>query len=167
MHQIRKGQQYFFGMKTHIGVDMETGLVHTLTCTAANVADIAEASKLLHGKEEMAFADAGYTGVEKREELKDSPVDWHVATRRGTVNALPEDKLKKATKRLEYIKAAIRSKVEHPFRVVKHQFGYTKVRYRGLAKNTAQILTLFALSNLWMVRRSMLRLTGYVRLAEV
>ncbi|WP_333681552.1 IS5 family transposase [Dyella sp.] len=167
MHQTRKGQQYYFGMKAHIGADMESGLVHTATCTAANVADITEASKLLHGKEEIAFADAGYTGVEKREEFKDSQVDWKVAAKRGTVNALPEGKLKKATKTLEYIKAAVRSKVEHPFRVVKRQFGYTKVRYRGLAKNTAQILTLFTLSNWWMVRRSMLRLTGYVRLAEV
>lgn len=167
MHQTRKGQQYYFGMKAHIGVDMESGLVHTVTCTAANVADITEAANLLHGKEEMAFADAGYTGVEKREELKDSPVGWQVAAKRGTVNALPEGKLKQATQHLEYIKAAVRSKVEHAFRVVKRQFGYTKVRYRGLAKNTAQVLTLFALSNLWMVRRSMLRLTGYVRLAEV
>lgn len=167
MHQTRKGQQYYFGMKAHIGVDVESGLVHTATCTAANVADITEAAKLLHGKEAMAFADAGYTGVEKREELKDRQVDWHVAAKRGTVNALPEGKLKKATQYLEYIKAAVRSKVEHPFRVMKRQFGYTKVRYRGLAKNTSQVLTLFALSNVWMVRRSMLRLTGYVRLAEV
>ena len=89
------------------------------------------------------------------------------AERRSAVNALPEGKLKQATKTLEYIKAAVRSKVEHPFRVVKRQFGYTKVRYRGLVKNTAQVLTLFALSNLWMARRSLLRMTGYVRLAEV
>ena len=154
-------------VKAHIGVDMESGLVHTVTCTAANVADITEASKLLHGQEALAFADAGYIGVEKRDELKGVDVQWHVAAKRSAVNAPPEGELKQATKTLEYIKAAVRSKVEHPFRVVKRQFGYTKVRYRGLVKNTAQVLTLFALSNVWMVRRSLLRLTGYVRLAEV
>ena len=83
MHQTRKGQQYYFGMKAHIGVDMESGLVHTVTCTAANVADITEASKLPHGQEELAFADAGYTGVEKRDELKDVDVEWHVAAKRS------------------------------------------------------------------------------------
>ncbi|QAU22802.1 IS4/IS5 family transposase [Dyella sp. M7H15-1] len=115
--------KWHFGMKAHIGVDMQSGLVHTVTCTAANEADINEAGKLLHGKEEMAFADAGYTGVEKREDVKDRDVEWQVAAKRGTVTGLPEGKLKKATKWLEYLKAAIRSKVEHPFRIVKRQFG--------------------------------------------
>jgi IS5 family transposase len=150
-------------MKAHIGVDMESGLVHTATCTAANVADINEAANLLHGKEEMAFADAGYTGVEKRDEVKGMDVNWQVAAKRSTIQALPEGKLKKAAKKLEYIKAAVRSKVEHVFRVVKRQFGYMKVRYKGLAKNTAQVKTLFALSNLWMARHKLMAMTGNVR----
>jgi IS5 family transposase len=163
MHQTRKGQQWHFGMKAHIGVDMESGLAHTVTCTSANVADVVETAKLVHGDEQMIFADAGYTGVEKREETKDIDVDWHVAAKRGTVNALPEGKLKKATKKLEYIKAAVRSKVEHVFRVMKCQFGYRKVRYRGLEKNTAQVKTLIALSNLWMARHKLMAMTGSVR----
>lgn len=88
---------------------------------------------------------------------------WYIAAKRGSVKAMPEDELKEATQHLEYIKAAVRSKVEHPLRVVECQFGYQKVRFKGLAKNTAQILTLFALSNLWMMRRTLLTLAAEVR----
>jgi IS5 family transposase len=162
MHQTRKGLQYFFGMKAHAGVDAESGLVHTVTTTPANVADVLEAEKLLHGQEAVVYADAGYRGADKRAAKRGRT--WHIAARRGSVKALPEGELKEATKYLEYLKAAVRAKVEHPFRVIKRQFGYQKVRYKGLAKNTAQIMTLFALSNLWMARRSLLATTGYVRL---
>ena len=161
MHQTRKGQQWYFGMKAHIGVDVESGLVHTVTGTAANVADVAEVAELLHGKEQTVYADAGYIGAEKRAPKRGRK--WHIAAKRGSITAMPEDELKEATKHLEYLKAAVRSKVEHPFRVVKRQFGYQKVRYKGLAKNTAQILTLFALSNLWMMRRRLLTPVGEVR----
>ncbi|MFA0925231.1 transposase, partial [Xanthomonas fragariae] len=99
--QTRKGNQYFFGMKAHIGVDDASGLVHHVECTAANVADITQAYKLLHG-------------------------------------------------------------VEYPFRVIKRQFGYVKVRYRGLVKKTAQVLTLFALSNLWLKRKQLMPAVGKV-----
>ena len=160
MHQTRKGNQWYFGMKAHIGVDMESGLVHTVTTTPANVADVSEVGKLLHGKERSVYADAGYTGAEKRARKRGGT--WHIAAKRGGVKALPEGALKEATRHLEYLKAAIRAKVEHPFRVIKRQFGYTKVRYRGLKKNTAQILTLFALSNLWMARRRLLADAGEV-----
>ena len=162
MHQTKKGNQWYFGMKAHIGVDVESGLVHTVTTTPANVADIRETEKLLHGEEQSVWADAGYTGAAKREALKDRDVTWYIATKRGMVKALPEGELKEAAGYVEYLKAAVRSKVEHPFRVIKRQFGYTKVRYKGLVKNTAQILTLFALSNLWMARRRLSTMTGEV-----
>jgi IS5 family transposase len=161
MHQTRKGQQWYFGMKAHIGVDVESGLTHTVTTTAANVADVAEVAELLHGKEKTVYADAGYTGAEKRAPKRGRK--WYIAAKRGKIKAMPEGELKEATKDLEYIKAAVRSKVEHPFRVIKRQFVYQKVRFKGLAKNTAQIQTLFALSNLWMMRRTLLTLAGEVR----
>jgi hydroxyethylthiazole kinase-like uncharacterized protein yjeF len=118
-------------------------------------------AELLHGKEKTVHADAGYIGAQKRAPKRGRK--WHIAAKRSRVKAMPEDELKEATQHLEYIKAAVRSKVEHPFRVVKRQFGYQKVRFKGLAKNTAQILTLFALSNLWMMRRTLLSLAGEVR----
>jgi IS5 family transposase len=161
MHQTRKGQQWYFGMKAHIGVDVESGLVHTVTTTAANVADVAEVAELLHGKEKSVYADAGYIGAENRAPKRGRK--WRIAAKRGRIKAMPESELKEATKHLEYLKAAVRSKVEHPFRVVKRQFGYQKVRFKGLAKNTTQILTLFALSNLWMMRRTLLTPVGEVR----
>ena len=160
MHQTRKGNQWYFGMKAHIGVDVESGLVHTVTTTPANVADVVETDKLLHGAEKSVHADAGYTGADKREALKDCKAQWHIAAKRGTIKAMAEDELKKATQELETLKAAIRARVEHPFRVIKRQFGYQKVRFKGLAKNTAQILTLFALSNLWMARKKLMAMTG-------
>jgi transposase, IS5 family len=163
MHQTKKGNQYYFGMKAHIGVDAESGLVHTVTTTPANVADVTQAPKLLHGKEQCVYGDSGYTGVAKREELQTAKVAWLIAEKRGKVKAMKNGALKRAIERLEYLKASIRAKVEHPFRVIKRQFGYTKVRFRGLAKNTAQILMLFALSNLWMARRQLLATTGQLR----
>lgn len=163
MHQTKKGNQYYFGMKAHIGVDAESGLVHTVTTTPANVADITQAPQLLHGKEQCVYGDSGYTGVAKREELQNAKVAWLIAQKRGKVKAMKNGALKRAIVRLEYLKASIRAKVEHPFRVIKRQFGYTKVRFRGLAKNTAQILMLFALSNLWMARRQLLATTGQLR----
>jgi IS5 family transposase len=161
MHQTRKGQQWYFGMKAHIAVDVESGLVHTVTTTAANVSDVAEVAELLHGKEKTVYADAGYIGAEKR--VPKRRRKWHIAAKRGRIKAMPEGELKDAVKHTEHMKAAVRSKVEHPFRVVKRQFGYQKVRFKGLAKNTTQILTLFALSNLWMMRRTLMTLTGEVR----
>jgi transposase, IS5 family len=156
MHQVKKGNQWHFGMKAHIGVDADSGLVHTVIGTAANVNDVTQGHGLLHGDETVVFADAGYQGAAKRPEA--TGVDWHVAMRPGKRRALDKhspwgDLLDKA----EQLKASVRAKVEHPFRVVKCQFGFTKVRYKGLAKNTAQLVTLFALSNLWMVRRRILQ----------
>ena len=158
MHQTKKGNQWHFGMKAHIGVDADSGLVHTVVGTAANVNDVTQASALVHGEESDVFADAGYQGVSKREETQDIDANWHVALRPGKRKALDRSTPMGAVMdKLEHVKASIRAKVEHPFRVIKRQFGHVKVRYRGLAKNTAQLHTLFALSNLWMVRRTLLR----------
>ncbi|QLF94212.1 IS5 family transposase [Pseudomonas sp. ABC1] len=165
MHQTKKGNQYYFGMKAHIGVDDESGLVHSVVGTAANVADVTQVDKLLHGDENVVCADAGYTGVEKPSEHADRKVIWQVAARRSTYKKLNKrSALYKAKRKIEKAKAQVRAKVEHPFRVIKRQFGYTKVRFRGLVKNTAQLVTLFALSNLWMARRHLLANTGEVRL---
>lgn len=152
MHQAKKGQQYYFGMKAHIGVDADSGLVHTVRGTSGNVADVVEANSLLHGQETDAFGDAGYQGVHKRPDAKDS-VRWHVAMKPSIRRELDKKHpIEGLVHQLEKLKAGIRAKVEHPFRVVKRQFGHVKVRYRGLSKNTDQLKTLFALSNLWMVR---------------
>ncbi len=161
MHQTKKGNQWYFGMKAHIGVDVESGLVHTVTTTAANAADVTQTEHLLHGSEVVVYADAGYTGAEHRVERKD--ISWHVAEKRGKVKAIVNDAIREATQDLETLKARIRARVEHPFRVVKRQFGFVKVRFRGLAKNTAQVLTLFALSNLWQARHRLMAMTGEMR----
>jgi len=156
MHQSKKGQQWFFGMKAHIGVDADSGLVHTVRGTAGHVGDVVEANSLLHGQEKDVFADAGYQGAHKRPDAKEG-VQWHVAMRPGLRKLLDKaDPMDALTEQVERIKASIRAKVEHPFRVIKRQFGHVKVRYRGLAKNTAQLHTLFALANLWMVRRRLI-----------
>jgi len=114
MHQAKKGNEWHFGMKAHIGADMESGLVHTVTGTAANVADIAETHALLHGEEKVAFADAGYLGVEKREEIvaKHPEVEFHVAAKRGKIKAMAEGALKEAIQKLEKTKAQVRALVE-------------------------------------------------------
>ena len=128
--------------------------------------DVTQARQLLHGEESFAYGDAGYTGVGKREENQNRAVRREIAARPGTIRAMPEGKLKAGAQRVEYCKARIRAKVEHPFRVMKRQFGYVKVRFRGLAKNTAQILTRFVLSNLWMARRRLLGTAGVLRLLD-
>ena len=144
MHQTRKGNQWYFGMKMHIGVDDTLGLIHSIDTTAANVHDIVPADKLLHGEEQRVFGDAGYLGIQKRAEHKHrKDVSWFIAKRPGTRKKLDANKLK-----AEKIKASIRAKVEHPFRYIKQVFGYSKVRYRGLSKNTNRLHLLAAFTNL-------------------
>ena len=164
MHQTKKGNQWHFGMKAHIGVDDVSGLVHHVECTAANVADVTQVHKLLHGSEHTVCGDSGYTGVDKRDELQQVDVGFWIAEKPSKLRAMKNKRERYYAERWEHCKASLRAKVEHPFRVIKRQFGYTKVRYRGLAKNTAQVLTLFALSNLWMVRRQLLPAAGLLRL---
>ena len=161
MHQTKKGNQWHFGMKAHIGVDTDSGFVHTVVTTAANEADIEVVDELLHGNETVVHADAGYTGADKRVMRK--KLTWKIATKRGKIAALPEGSKKDRLQAFEKAKASIRARVEHPFRVIKRQFGYAKVRFRGLAKNTTQVLMLFALSNLWMARKQLLESTGKLR----
>lgn len=155
MRQTKKGQQWFFGMKAHIGVDQESGLVHRVVSTAANVADVTQTEHLLHGRERAVFADAGYIGADKRVPGKRGR-RWYIAARSSTLKAITDETLRGLVREIERVKASIRAAVEHPFRVIKRQFGYRMVRYRGLAKNAAQVQTLFALSNLWMVRKRLL-----------
>ena len=164
MHQTKKGNEWHFGMKAHIGADADSGLVHSLHTTAANVGDVAHAHEVLHGQEAMAFLDAGYTGVEKRPEVVQaqaegkirSDIQWSVAKRRSTITKMAEGTLKALTKALERVKAQIRSRVEHPFHVVKNLFHHRRVRYKGLAKNKAQLYSLFGLANLVLAKKRLL-----------
>jgi IS5 family transposase len=141
MHQTKKGNQWHFGMKAHIGVDADSGLVHTVTTTAANEADVEQVSDLLHGKEDTVWADSGYRGAQSR--VKRS-VQWHIAGRPSDMAKMPEGRAKARARKQEFQKASIRAKAEHRFRVIKLQFGLAKVRFKGLAKNTAHVITLFA-----------------------
>lgn len=160
MRQTKKGNQWHFGMKMHIGVDADSGFVHTLTMTAANAHDVTEAANLLHSEEAEVFAASSYRDADKRGGVRQqhSAATWRVA--------MMPDKRKRLDKTrevdalinaLERLKAGIRSKVEHPFRVLKRQFGYTKVKYQGLAKNTADLQTLLALLNPRPARKRLLQ----------
>jgi IS5 family transposase len=161
MHQTKKGNAWHFGMKAHIGVDAQSGLVHTVTATAANEADINQTEHLLHGEESVVFADAGYTGAEKREEAaaKAPRAKFYVAAKRSKVKAMAEGPWKQAVQAFEHAKAQVRALVEHPFQIVKQRFGYGKVRYRGLRKNLAKLEILFALANLVLAKRELLAAT--------
>jgi len=148
-------------MKAHIAVDANSGLVHTVTTTPANEADVEQIADLLHGKEEQVWADSGYRGAQSRVDRKG--LKWHIAARPSDIAKMPDGRAKTRLQRREKRKASIRAKVEHPFRVIKRQFGLVKVRFRGLQRNTAHLLTLFALSNLWMARRPLMAMLGAVR----
>ena len=158
MHQTKKGNQWYFGMKAHIGVDAGTGYVHSVTVTAANIHDLDEISGLIRSDDEVVYGDAGYQGVEKRPEITDdehlSTVAWRVAARKGKLKTMP------APDRVaESRKASVRAKVEHPFLVVKRDFGFTKTRYRGIAKNRNHLHMLFASAN-WLMRARAVALMG-------
>ena len=162
MHQTKKGNQWYFGMKAHIGVDADSGLVHTVRGTSANVNDVVEANSLLHGKEVDGYGDAGYQGADQRPDMPtpepERKFQWHIAMKRSQRKALDhQHPISALQEQLEQVKSRIRAKVEHPFRVIKRQFGHVKVRYRGLRKNTQQLHTLFALANLWMARDRLLK----------
>jgi IS5 family transposase len=154
----KKGNQRYFGMKAHIGVDADSGLVHTVIGTAANVNDVTQGHGLLHSEETAVFADAGYQGWGKRPEA--TGVDWHVAMRPSKREALNKNlPWGSLMDKAEQLKDSVRAKVKHPFRVIKCPFGFTKVRYEGLAKKPP-FITLFALSNVWMARRHLLGARG-------
>ena len=151
MHQVKKGNQWYFGMKAHIGVDAQTGLVHSVATTAANVADVTQVPQLLHGGETRVWGDAGYQGVARRPEHRGRAMDWQIALRAGRRRQLAPGS---AAARMEQRKASIRAKVEHPFLYVKRHFGYATVRYRGLAKNRNRLYLLFGLANLLLAARA-------------
>lgn len=155
LHQTKKGNQWHFGMKAHIGIDVASGVVHTVKGTAANEADINQMAAVLHGAEEDVFADAGYTGANKRPEHEDRNVSWNIAIKRSIIKALPKG-LRDLAEPVERALAQVRAWVEHPFHIVKNLFRHKKLRYRGLAKNTAQLHTLFALANLVIVKKTLL-----------
>ena len=158
MHQTKKGNQWYFGMKAHIGVDAGTGYVHSVTATAANVHDLDEISGLIRADDEVVYGDAGYQGVEKRPEVTDdghlSHVQWRVAARKGKLRTMTAP-----DRAVESRKASVRAKVEHPFLIVKRDFGFTKTRYRGIAKNRNHLHMLFASAN-WLMRARAVVLTG-------
>jgi IS5 family transposase len=158
MHQTKKGNQWYFGMKAHIGVDAGTGYVHSVTCTAANVHDLDEAVNLVRVDDEVVYCDAGYQGAARRPEITGdehrSKVEWRIAARKGVLKTMAEHE-----RAVESRKASVRAKVEHPFLVVKRDFGFTKTRYRGIAKNLNQLHVLFASAN-WLMRARAVALAG-------
>jgi len=157
MKQTRKGNQWYFGMKAHIGVDSESGMVHTVVSTAANESDISQASQLIDGKEKVVVADTGYIGVDKRDEVKAKDpagnIRWLVAAKRAKIKAMQEGKGKDFIMEFEKIKASVRAYVEHPFHILKNIFKHRKTRYRGLDKNHHQLQVLFGLTNLVLAAR--------------
>ena len=157
MHQTRKGSQWYFGMKAHIGADAGTGYVHSLAVTAANVHDLDEAHRLVRDDDEVTYADSGYRGAEKRPEIAGdvprSRIAWRVAARKGTLKTMAEPDRAEQSRQ-----AGVRAKVEHPFLIVKRDFGFTKTRYRGIGKNLNHLHVLFASAN-WLMRARAVALT--------
>jgi IS5 family transposase len=157
MHQTKKGNEWYFGMKCHIGVDAGSGYVHSMETTAANVHDITVASLLIREDDEVVYGDSGFIGIEKREEIKNSPhlskIEYRINRRHKSVQKLPEGCIQ-WEKQIERQKSSVRSKVEHPFLIVKRFFGFAKTVYRGLPKNTHRLRTLIASANLLMCIRS-------------
>jgi IS5 family transposase len=147
MHQTKKGNQWHFGMKVHVGADINSGVVHTVSVTPANVADVNELPGLLREDDRAVLGDAGYVNNEFKRAARKSGVFWGVA-----LKARPRRKLTAGNKRRNRKMSSVRSRVEHIFRVMKCQFGYRKTRYRGLAKNAAQVFTLMGLANLYLNR---------------
>ena len=152
MHSVAKGKQWFFGMRSHIGVDAASGLVHSVVNTAANVHELNTAADRIHGEEHMIYGDSGHIGIEKREEFKDCEAEMRVAMKPGKRRVLPDTPDGRLLDLIEAAKAHIRAKVEHPFRIIKCQFGFRKVFYRGIRKNDLKLKMLFALVNLYIVR---------------
>jgi IS5 family transposase len=148
MHQTRKGNQWYFGMKVHVGADVNSGAVHSVTVTPANRADIDELPKLLRAEDEVVFADAGYTSDEYKRGARHLGIRWCVQDKRK-----PKKDLSGSQRRRNRKRSSVRSRVEHIFRVIKRQFGFEKTRYRGLAKNASQVNMLMALANIYMLRR--------------
>jgi len=156
MHQTKKGNQWYFGKKIHAGVDKDSGLIHSDVTTAANVHDLTPAVELLHGEEEVVYADAGYKGIAKKPEMAGKSTEFRVVMRPDKRRALPDIPEGKLQDLVETAKAHIRAKGEHPFRVIKQRFGIQKTRLRGMVKNRCKVNVLAALTNLFLARRQLL-----------
>jgi len=157
MHQAKKGNEWHFGMKLHIGVDSQTGLIHSASVTAANVHDSHQVPNLLHGEETRFYGDSAYRGKAQRERLKEiAPQAKDFTNKRAYQNSPLSDADKETNRR----KSSIRAKVEHPFLTLKRLWGFAKVRYRGLAKNANRAFAMLAMVNLVKWGRP---LTGEVR----
>ena len=164
MHQAKKGKQWHFGMKMHTGVDADSGLIHSVVCTAANESDVAHAHEVLHGQETTVGGDSGYTGLQKRDAITTAQakgelrknIKWNIAMKPGKLRGMPEGPLKALSEWHERHKAQIRAIVEHPYHVIKNLFHYRKVSYRGIAKNQARAMAHAALANLYIARRRLL-----------
>jgi len=158
MHQTKKGNQWYFGMKCHIGVDAGTGYIHSIEATGANVHDIAEASKLIRPEDEVFYGDAGYLGLNKRPEITEdahkSQIDYRIAERPGKKRSMEHGPARYWYCHIEYQKASVRAKVEHAFHIIKNIFGFKKACYRGIAKNLNRLYMLTASANLLMCARS-------------
>ena len=152
MHQTKKVNQWYFGMKFHVGVDKDSSLIHSVETTLVNVHDITRAAQLLLGEEEVVYGDAGYQGIEKRAEMAGKSTIFRVAMRHGKLRVLTDTPDGRLLDLVETAKAHIRAKVEHPFRVIKEQFGFRKTRLRGMAKNHCKVNVLAALTNLFLAR---------------
>ena len=151
MSSTKKGNDWYFGMKAHIGVDADSGVTHSLETSTAKLHDSQVWDELLHGEETSVWADKGYVSAEREAAFKAPGKVW------GVMRKAPKGgKLHPLDERINRVIAKVRAKVEHPFRVIKRQFGHMKTRYRGLAKNRAQLFTLFALGNLFLVRRKLM-----------
>ena len=150
MHQTKKGEQCYFGMKMHAGVDAKSGLIHSTVYTPANAPDVKQVGELLHGQEKEVWGDAGYRGAYKYAGSAGKHIRWSIAMRPSDRRALDK---KKETNRLlvkiERVNAGIRAKVEHVFHVIKNIFGYDKARYRGIYKNASRLTELATMHNLW------------------
>jgi transposase, IS5 family len=151
MHQTRKGQQWYFGMKVHTGTDSGSGLVHTVVATAANEADVNVLGELLHGAEHGLHGDSAYHSQEIKEQAEAAGIKFNVNQRATKSRPLTQAQ-RARNRRLSRVRAI----VEHPFLVVKRLWGHAKVRYRGIEKNLAQMYTLFALANVYRVRRQLM-----------
>jgi IS5 family transposase len=152
MRQTKKGNEWRFGMKCHIGVDAFSGLVHTIEVTSANIHDVSVAAKLIREDDEVVYGDSGYLGIDKREEVVSdehlSSIDYRINRRPSSLQKVSDNSLD-WDRMIEHAKSSVRCKVEHPFRTVKCLFGYKKVAYRGLAKNENRLYALFASANLY------------------
>jgi transposase, IS5 family len=165
-HQTKKGNNWHFGMKAHIDADTDSGVVHSLKVTAANESDVAHTVDVLHGQESTVYADAGYQGVDKRDEVTKAQTDgtlqanitWHIAAKRSPIKKMADGPLKDLVQQIERAKAQVRARVEHPFHVVKNLFKHKKARYKGLAKNEAQLFSLFGLANLVLAKSRLMAL---------